>query len=138
MNENNKKPNQEIKDSGSMQEFKSGAHRDASTSAKGDFSLVPLEYAAMVMEGDPVVTNIAEFMEKRDIQYLAEALKASLDTVPVFRYDEILEEMKSQNIEMRVYTDDKDKRKACCAHMMLEVAKNPKSSKKVTPLYCST
>ena len=116
--------NDVIKDSGSMQEFESGAHRD-STSAikKGDLSLVPLEYASMMMYHDPVLSNIAMFMEKRQVSYLVDALRHSINTVPVFRYNEILSGMIEQGVEMHVYEDEKDRENAVFAHMILEASK---------------
>ena len=115
--------NEAIKDSGSMQEFSTGCHRDASTSAKGDCSLIPLEYAAIVMNNEPVIANIALFMESRETKYLVYALQRSLDTIPAFRYDEILSEMRERGIEMREFENDDEKRTACYSHMMLEVAR---------------
>ena len=120
MNENKNKPNQEIKDSGSMQEFKSGAHRDAQKN--GDCSLIPLTYAALVMNNDPVLDNVGKFMEKREVSYLVDALKQSIKTVPVFRYDEVLAKMEDADIEMHAYSSDEEKATACYAHMMLEVS----------------
>ena len=86
--------NEVIKDSGNTQEFSTGAHRDATSAVtKGDMSLVPLEYVSMMMDNDAVLSNIAIFMDKRDTIHLVDALRCSINTVPVFRYDEILAEM---------------------------------------------
>ena len=122
MNENNKKPNEAVKDSGSTQEYTSGAHRDSSV-GKGRMDLVPLRYASKVMFDDPVLENVDTFMETRDVKYLIEALKCSINTVPVFRYEEMLSDLQRDGIEMRVYDNDVDKAKACYAHMMLEASK---------------
>lgn len=119
MNENNKKPNQEIKDSGSMQTWDTGARRDAPKN--GDCSLIPLTYAAMMMN-DPVLANIGKFMEERTVNYLAAALQESVKTVPVFRYDEVLKKMKDKNIEMSEFETDDEKMQACYADMLLEVS----------------
>ena len=116
--------NEAIKDSGSMQEFKSGAHRDSTSPlTKGDLSLVPLEYVSMMMGNDPVLSNIATFMDNRDAVHLIDALRCSIHTVPVFRYDEILAEMEEQGIEMRVYENEKEKANAVFSHMILEASK---------------
>lgn len=112
--------NEEIKDSGAMQEFGTGAHRDMSDGNKGDMSLVPLDYASLVLLDDPVLANIHQFMELRDTKFLVNALQCSINTVPVFRYDEILSEMSSKGVEMRVYEDEKEKTRAMFAHMILE------------------
>ncbi len=122
MNENNKKPNEAVKDSGSTQEFSTGAHRDCAV-GKGRMDLVPLGHASRVMFNDPVLENVDIFMETRDVKYLIEALKCSISTVPVFRYDEIVAEMEKDGIEMRVYDNDTDKAKACYAHMLIEASK---------------
>jgi hypothetical protein len=116
--------NEVVKDSGSMQEFSSGAHRDATSAlTKGDMSLVPLEYVSMMMDNDPVLSNIAIFMDRRDAAHLIDALRCSINTVPVFRYDEILAEMAEQGIEMRVYENEKEKANAVFSHMILEASK---------------
>jgi hypothetical protein len=116
--------NEVVKDSGSTQEFETGAHRDATSAlTKGDLSLVPLEYVSMMMNDDPVLSNIAIFMEKRKTVHLVDALRCSIKTVPVFRYDEILAEMADQGIEMRVYETEQEKANAVFAHMTLEASK---------------
>ena len=113
-----------IKDSGSMQEFSTGAHRDASTHDKGDCSLLPMKYVSMFMNNEPVIENIDLFMESRDIQYLVKALRCSIDTVPNFRYEEITKELAAKDVELRESQNDNEKMRACMAHMMLEVAKH--------------
>lgn len=75
--------NEEIKDSGSMREFGTGAHRDNAT-GKGRCDLLPLKQVAEIME-DPVITEIALFMETKDKKHLREAIKASVKTVPEFK-----------------------------------------------------
>lgn len=112
--------NETVKDSGSMQEFSSGAHRDMSDGNKGDMSLVPLDYASLILLNDPVLSNVHQFMELRDTKFLIDALQCSINTVPVFRYDEILNEMAEKGIEMRVYENEQEKAKAIFAHMILE------------------
>ena len=114
--------NEAVKDSGSMQVFESGANRDNAT-GKGRMDLVPMKYASMFMMDDPVLDNVDMFMELRDNTYLRNALRCSLDTVPVFRYDEILAEMEAEGIEMRAYKDEQDKKRACAAHVLIEASK---------------
>ena len=114
--------NEMIKDSGAMENFESGARRDCAV-GKGRCDLLVLDYAGLFMMNDPVLANVSIFMESRDQKYLLEALKCSMDTVPMFRYDEILAEMAVNGIEMRVYNDDDDKKRACMAHVLLEASK---------------
>ena len=114
--------NEIVKDSGSMQEFSSGAHRDNAI-GKGRCDLLVLDYAGLFMMDDPVLANISIFMEKRDSKHLLDALQCSLNTVPVFRYDEILAEMAEDGIEMRIYENEKEKARACMAHVLIEASK---------------
>ena len=114
--------NEIVKDSGAMENFSSGARRDCAV-GKGRCDLLVLDYAGLFMMSDPVLANVAAFMESRDQKDLLEALKSSLNTVPVFRYDEILAEMESDGIEMRVYENEQDKKRACAAHVLLEASK---------------
>lgn len=113
--------NEAIKNSGSMQEF-GLAHRDTNV-GKGDMSLVPLEFAAMVMGGDEVLTNIAMFLEDQNYIHLIDALQCSVNTVPVFQYDSFVKELEAEGIEMHHYDDPNDQFKACISNMMIEVSK---------------
>jgi hypothetical protein len=114
--------NEIVKDSGSMENFESGAHRDCAI-GKGRCDLLVLDYSGLFMMNDPVLANVSIFMDTRDPKNLLDALQCSLNTVPVFRYDEILAEMATDGIEMRVYENEKDKAKACMAHVLLEASK---------------
>jgi hypothetical protein len=114
--------NEIVKDSGSMQTWETGCHRDNSV-GKGRMDLVPMKYASMFMMDDPVLNQVDMFMETRDSMYLLNALRCALDTVPVFRYDEMLAEMYADDIEMCVYEDENDKKRACAAHVLIEVSK---------------
>lgn len=67
----------EIKDSGSMREFATGAHRDNAT-GKGRCDLLPLKQVAEVMNDD-VIANVAKFMETKDRQWLLAALRAGCE-----------------------------------------------------------
>lgn len=114
--------NEVVKDSGSMQEYSSGAHRDNAT-GKGRCDLLPLGYVSLVLNKDPVLANIDIFMERRDIVHLADALQCAIDTLPVFCWDEIFAEMQAQGIEMRKPESGRELAQACMAHMMIEVSK---------------
>jgi hypothetical protein len=113
--------NEVVKDSGSMQSF-GLAHRDTNF-GKGDMSLVPLEFAAMVMGGDEVLTNIAMFLEDQNYIHLIDALQCSINTVPVFQYENFVKELEAEGIEMHHYDDPKAKFKACVSHLLIEVSK---------------
>ena len=113
--------NETVKDSGAMQEF-GFAHRDTSA-GKGDMSLVPLDFAAMVMGGDAVLTNVSMFLEDQNYMHLIDALQCSVETVPMFQYENFVKELESEGIEMHRYADSKDQFKSCIAHMLIEVSK---------------
>lgn len=112
-----------IKDSGSMQEFSTGAHRDDSSS-KGDCSLLPLKYVAMLMD-DPVIASISRFMDTRDISHLTTALAESTKTLKCFNYQNIHDMLLNEfGVENELPDDSLFYRdKAALAHMMIEVSK---------------
>ncbi len=118
--------NEAIKDSGSTQEYSTGAHRDNSEK-KGDCSLLPLKEVGMIMN-DPVLTAIDAFMETRDTQHLADALRKSVDTLYLFNYVTIYKQMEKNGVELMGMSDGepehmrKAKLNACLAHMMLEAS----------------
>ena len=124
MNENNKKPNEAVKDSGKMQSFESGSRRDDSSS-KGDCSLLPLQFVAQCMDNDPVLIAVGKFMEERTINHLADAIRASTKTVPRFQYEAMVKEMQEEGIEMHIFdsSDSHARQQAELAHMMIEVSK---------------
>lgn len=109
--------NEKVKDSGSTQEFSTGAHRD-NPKGKGDCSLLPLTEVAATMN-DLVLQNIANFMETNNIEYLKSALRASTTTLKEYSYDGVVECLKNDGVNI----DSADKEKACLAHMMIEVSK---------------
>lgn len=113
--------NEAIKDSGAMQEF-GFAHRDTNV-GKGDMSLVPLDFAAMVMGGDEVLTNIAMFLEDQNYIHLIDALQCSVNTVPMFQYKSFVKELEAEGIEMHHYDDPKDQFRSCISNMLIEVSK---------------
>lgn len=80
--EMNERPNETIKDSGSMREFGTGARRDNSA-GKGRCDLLPLTQVARVMD-DKVIENIALFMETKNKEYLEIALRESTKTIPIY------------------------------------------------------
>ena len=71
-----------IKDSGSTREFDTGAHRDNAT-GKGRCDLLPLKQVAEIME-DPVIEEIAKFMDTGDSIHLRNAIKNSVNTLPQY------------------------------------------------------
>ena len=105
--------NEKVKDSGSTQEFSTGAHRD-NPKGKGDCSLLPLTEVAATMN-DLVLQNIANFMETNNIEYLKSALRASTTTLKEYSYDGVVECLKNDGVNI----DSADKEKACLAHMMI-------------------
>lgn len=117
--------NEKVKDSGSTQEFSTGAHRDNPT-GKGRCDLLPLKYVAMVMN-DPVLTEINAFMEDEDITHLSSAIKYSVKTLDVFHYENIVNQLSDDHIFMNVtLVTDSNKEEIltkCLAHMMLEASK---------------
>lgn len=66
------------KDSGSMREFATGAHRDAAK-GKGRCDLLPLFQVADVMQ-DAVLFCVAKFIETKDVENLKEALREASKT----------------------------------------------------------
>lgn len=74
--------NEAIKDSGSTREFGTGAHRDNAT-GKGRCDLLPLKQVGEIMD-DPVIKEIALFMETKEKKHLQEAIKASTTTLKEF------------------------------------------------------
>lgn len=68
-----------VKDSGSMREFSTGAHRDNAT-GKGRCDLLPLKEVAEVMN-DPVLMELSKFFEDKDPERIKNALRISLNTV---------------------------------------------------------
>lgn len=108
------------KDSGSMREFNTGAHRDAST-GKGRCDLLPLRQVAAVMQ-DPVIAEIAAFMEDHDTSHLAAAVRKSVETVGRFGYDSVKSELEASGVEMPELTGDKARTAASLAYMMIEAS----------------
>ena len=113
--------NEMVKDSGSTQEFTTGAHRD-NANGKGRCDLLPLKYVAMVMN-DAVLENIDRFMETRDVSHLVKAICDSVNLVPCFRLDEIEKFLNDNNIETVKYSNNSDAVRSQLAHMMLEASK---------------
>ena len=111
--------NEKIKDSGSKQEFSTGAHRDNAT-GKGRTDLVPLKYVAELMN-DNVILEIALFMDDRNYYHLINAIRESVSTVKMFHSENIYEEL--QNNGISVDTDADNTEEVSLAHMMLEVSK---------------
>lgn len=122
--------NETVKDSGSKQEFNTGAHRD-NPIGKGRCDLLPLKYVAKVMYNDPVITEINLFMETRDTEHLITAIRNSIQTLPQFMWSEIFHELKEDGITQngpicRNVSAEESKTifdTACFAHMMLEASK---------------
>lgn len=120
--------NEIIKDSGSTQEFDTGAHRDNPV-GKGRCDLLPMDVVSMVMFDDPVFANINLFMENRDITYIIKAIRESATTVPLFHYDNIYRSLAEEGIQIScVDSENPDEVKramvnACLAHMMIESSK---------------
>lgn len=73
----------EIKSSGSKRNFNTGAQRDASVN-KGRMDLVPLEIAAMLLDGDKTLFEIAYFINDGNKEHLLEAIKNSLEYIPQY------------------------------------------------------
>lgn len=113
-----------IKDSGSTQEFETGAHRDSSA-GKGDCSLLPMDVVSMLLFDDPVFLCINQFQETRNIEHLIEAIHESTDTIPQFRFEEIVKNLESQGITL-TYADKKydywEMMTPCLCTMLLEVS----------------
>ena len=65
-----------LKDSGSMREFDTGAHRDGAE-GKGRCDLIPLREAADLI-GDDVIASIAGFMEDHDERNLLIAMRNAI------------------------------------------------------------
>ena len=61
------------KSTGAPREFGTGAHRDNAT-GKGRCDLLPLQEVAAVMD-DPVIQDIADFMDTKDKKYLIQAIR---------------------------------------------------------------
>lgn len=120
--------NEKIKDSGSTQEFATGAHRDNAT-GKGRCDLLPLAQASMAMAGDKVLALVGDFMETRDTIHLANAIRASAETVPCFHFKSIVDDLASDGVEVKLpqceHQADEKLRilNACVAHMLLESSK---------------
>ena len=120
--------NEQIKDSGKTQEFSTGAHRDNPT-GKGRCDLIPLKQASMAMGGDKVLLLIDTFMETRDTTHLANAIRASAETVSCFQFDNIVAELSQAGVKVekpiRDYPSDTKLAilNACVAHMLLEASK---------------
>lgn len=110
--------NEKVKDSGATQEFSTGAHRD-NPAGKGDCSLLPLKEVGDIMN-DPVILQIAEFMETNNVECLGEALKLSTKTLKQFDHENIIGLLEEQGINVVV---EKGSVKACLAHMMIEASK---------------
>ena len=119
--------NERVKDSGSKQEFSTGAHRDNAT-GKGRADLLPHIESSMAMLNDPVLNNIGKFMTSRDPQFLADAIQASAQTISMFQYHLMVKSMMDNGIEMYIIDENEPNAKermlsACVAHMMLESSK---------------
>lgn len=120
--------NEVLKDSGSMREFSTGAHRDNAI-GKGRTDLLPMEVVSMVMFNDPVFKSVGEFMEDRDPKHLIDAIQHSVETVHRFHYLSIFNELEADGIEIRGInsSDPTELKKAmmtsCLAHMMIEASK---------------
>lgn len=119
--------NERIKDSGSTQEFGNGAHRD-NAKGKGRADLLPHIETSMAMLNDPVMYNIGQFMTSRDPKYLADAIKSSVETIPMFHYSNMVKSMMDEGIDMHIIDENEPNAKnlmlsACIAHMMLESSK---------------
>ena len=115
----------DIKDSGSMQEFSTGAHRDNAL-GKGRCDLLPLRMVSKVMNNDPVLLCIAKFAETRDVDFLGEAIRCSMTTVDRFKFEIIKQELEKENISLfdqSEYDSYDFENRAVLAHMMLEVSK---------------
>ena len=110
------------KDSGAKREFDTGAHRDAAV-GKGREDLLPLVEVALVMNNDPVVMEVAAFQNDNDIAHLAAAIRFGTETLSVFQYEAMRQDMEAAGVTMRQYESDEEKKKACLANMMLEVSK---------------
>jgi hypothetical protein len=80
--------NETIKDSGSMREFSTGAHRDNAT-GKGRCDLLPLRQVAYLMADEngnpePVIINLANFMDIGNVNYLYAALREGCEKLPQY------------------------------------------------------
>ena len=121
-----------LKDSGSMREFTTGAHRDNAT-GKGRCDLLPMEVVSMVMFNDPVFKSVGKFMEDRDPKHLIDAIQYSVETVHRFHYLSIFNELEAEGVEIRGInsSDPTELKKAmmtsCLAHMMIEASKQYES-----------
>lgn len=62
-----------IKDSGSMREFATGAHRD-NAEGKGRCDLIPMEVASVFFREDPVFVKLAKYQNTDDVGCLYDAL----------------------------------------------------------------
>lgn len=120
--------NEKIKDSGTTQEFSTGAHRDNAT-GKGRCDLLPLKQVASAMANDKVLLLIDQFMETRDTIYLANAIRASAETLSQFRFKNIVREFNGFGISINMPDEEYEADQklailnACVAHMMLEASK---------------
>ncbi len=75
---------EEIKDSGSVRKFETGAQRDAAEN-KGRMDLIPLEVAAKLLGGDKVLYEINSFIQEGDAEHLLKAVQASIQYLPQFK-----------------------------------------------------
>lgn len=120
--------NEKIKDSGTTQEFSTGAHRDNAT-GKGRCDLLPLKQVASTMANDKVLLLINQFMETRDTIHLANAIRASAETLSQFRFKNIVREFNGFGISINMPDEEYEADQklailnACVAHMMLEASK---------------
>ena len=120
--------NEKIKDSGSTQEYATGAHRDNPT-GKGRCDLIPLKQASMAMGGDKVLMLIDTFMETGNTVHLANAIRASAETVSCFHFQNIVAEFAEKDIKIETPCCEHpaDTKlailNACVAHMLLEASK---------------
>ena len=99
--------NEVIKDSGSMREFETGAHRDNAV-GKGRCDLLPLKQVAEVM-GDPVITEIALFMETKDKFHLRKAIRESAKTIPQFKIGLPHMMLEASKLYLKIEPDNEDK-----------------------------
>ena len=111
-----------IKDSGSTQEFSTGAHRDSSAN-KGDCSLLPMDVVSILLFDEPVFACLNKFQETRDIEHLMEAVRKSVDTIPQFHFDEILKSLNAQGVELSCDNNNFNEMLiSCICTMLIEVS----------------
>lgn len=116
-----------IKDSGATQEFGTGAHRDSSEN-KGDCSLLPMDIVSVLLFNDPVFNCLNKFQETREIEHLMGAIRESVNTIPQFRFEEIVKNLNSEGVKLSCNTDNPHEVLiSCISTMLLEVSFHFKS-----------